>query len=104
MTDPETPRDETCEHGTALDCHCCECGRRGFAPPSCACGYFGSAPIEEAMNQSEDAAVVNAVTAAMREADRLFQAVGGSTRHHVRDCLLPILNRAGWVVQKANGQ
>jgi hypothetical protein len=49
-------------------------------------------------DQSEDAEVVNAVTAAMREADRVFEKVGGSTRHHVRDCLLPVLNRNGWRV------
>jgi hypothetical protein len=34
----------------------------------------------------------------MREADRVFEKVGGSTRHHVRDCLLPVLNRNGWRV------
>jgi hypothetical protein len=52
-------------------------------------------------DQSEDTEVVNAVTAAMREADRVFEKVGGSTRHHVRDCLLPVLNRNGWRVVKA---
>jgi hypothetical protein len=54
--------------------------------------------------QCEDADVVNAVTAAMREADRTFEKVGGSTRHHVRDCLLPILNRSGWVVVQVAAQ
>ena len=52
----------------------------------------------EAQEQSEDSEVVNVVTEAMREADRIFEKVGGSTRHHVRDCLLPILNRNGWIV------
>jgi hypothetical protein len=50
------------------------------------------------IEQSEDTEVVNAVTAAMREADRVFEKVGGGTRHHVRDCLLPVLNRNGWRV------
>lgn len=55
----------------------------------------------EAVDQSEDVEVVNAVTAAMREADQVFEKVGGSTRHHVRDCLLPVLNRMGWQVLRA---
>lgn len=38
------------------------------------------------------------LTAAMREADRTFQRVGGSTRHHVRDCLLPVLEKHGLVL------
>ncbi len=37
-------------------------------------------------------------TAAMREADHTFERVGGSTRHHVRDCLLPILEKQGLVI------
>jgi hypothetical protein len=53
------------------------------------------------MEQSEDTEVVNAVTAAMREADRVFEKVGGSSRHHVRDCLLPVLNRNGWRVTRS---
>lgn len=55
----------------------------------------------ETPEQSEDTDVVNAVTEAMREADRVFENVGGSTRHHVRDCLLPVLNRNGWRVARA---
>jgi hypothetical protein len=35
------------------------------------------------------------MTAAMREADKAFETVGGSTRHHVRECLLPILSDHG---------
>lgn len=38
---------------------------------------------------------VRRMTAAMREADETFQRVGGSTRHHVRECLLPILEKHG---------
>ena len=45
----------------------------------------------------ENEAVVE-LTAAMREADRAFEKVGGSTRHHVRDCLLPELEKMGLVL------
>jgi hypothetical protein len=34
------------------------------------------------------------LTAAMREADRAFESVGGSTRHFVHDCLMPALEAA----------
>jgi hypothetical protein len=51
------------------------------------------AGIEEAALAPDEA--VKRLTAAMREADRLFEQVGGSTRHHVRDCLLPILEKHG---------
>jgi hypothetical protein len=39
--------------------------------------------------------VAASLTAAMREADKTFERVGGSTRHYVRDCLLPILEKHG---------
>lgn len=45
--------------------------------------------------------IVNVVTAAMREADPIYQTVGGGTRHYVRDLLLPILSRNGYVVTPA---
>ena len=45
-----------------------------------------------------EAELVRLMTAAMREADRTFERVGGSTRHHVRDCLLPILADHGLVL------
>ena len=51
-----------------------------------------------ALDQSEDTATVNAVTAIVREADRKFQVGGGSSRHWVRDYFLPTLNRNGWVL------
>lgn len=35
------------------------------------------------------------LTAAMREADAIFMRAGGSTRHHVRDCLIPVLEKHG---------
>jgi len=50
------------------------------------------------IEQSEDTTVVNAVTGIVRAADQHFERVGGSSRHWVRDCFLPMLNRAGWVV------
>lgn len=46
--------------------------------------------------------LVSRLTEVMREADRAFENVGGSTRHHVRDCLIPELEAAGLkVVAKA---
>jgi len=47
------------------------------------------------MSEETEAELVRRMTAAMREADETFQRVGGSTRHHVRDCLLPILQKHG---------
>lgn len=44
--------------------------------------------------------IVDVVTAAMREADPIFQKAGGSTRHYVRDLLLPILAEKGYEVVK----
>jgi hypothetical protein len=43
---------------------------------------------------------IEKVTAAMREADPLFEETGGSTRHYVRDLLLPILERSGFAFGK----
>ncbi len=43
-------------------------------------------PLTEA-----EVSVERRLTEAMREADRAFESVGGSTRHFVRDCLLPAL-------------
>jgi hypothetical protein len=34
-------------------------------------------------------------TELIREADRLFETVGGSTRHYVADCLLPLMEEKG---------
>lgn len=47
---------------------------------------------EVARDQGE---IIKRLTAAMREADETFETVGGSTRHYVRDCLLPILEKHG---------
>ena len=45
---------------------------------------------------------IEAVTAVVREADRLFESVGGSSRHWVRDCFLPLLEKNGMVVHFAD--
>lgn len=52
----------------------------------------------EPIDQSDNADVAAAITAIVREADQVFERVGGSSRHWVRDCFLPMLNRAGWYV------
>jgi len=49
--------------------------------------------------QGEDPIVVAALTLVVREADQVFERVGGSSRHWVRDCFLPTLNRHGWFVE-----
>lgn len=51
-------------------------------------------------NPSEDPEIVTRLTAAMREADRDFEGPtgGGGTRHHVRDYLLPILEKHGLAI------
>jgi hypothetical protein len=46
---------------------------------------------------SEDVA---ALTAVVRDADRTFEKVGGSSRHWVRDCFCPFLQQAGWSLVK----
>lgn len=43
----------------------------------------------------ENSELVARMTAAMREADKAHESVGGGARHHVRECLLPILRRHG---------
>lgn len=52
----------------------------------------------EELEQCEDSELVARLTAIVREADQTFERVGGSSRHWVRDCFLPLLNRAGWYV------
>lgn len=44
---------------------------------------------------------VDEFTRVMREADRAFESVGGSARHHVRDCLFPVMEREGMVVVRS---
>jgi hypothetical protein len=45
---------------------------------------------------------VSLLTEAMRAADQAFERVGGSTRHHVRDCLMPELERMGLTIVRAD--
>lgn len=58
------------------------------------CDVVGS-NAEQSSSEEHEAELIRRMTAAMREADRTFERVGGSTRHHVRDCLVPILSRHG---------
>jgi hypothetical protein len=53
------------------------------------------AKLQEAMAEDLANKLLQRMTAAMREADRTFERTGGSTRHHIRDCLLPILAKHG---------
>lgn len=55
---------------------------------------IGNAVIKQ-MSADDDAELVRRMTAAMREADAAFERLGGSTRHHVRECLLPVLEKHG---------
>lgn len=45
--------------------------------------------------EDRDAALLAKITEAVREADRHFERVGGSSRHWVRDCFLPMLEQHG---------
>lgn len=83
----ETPKlDAVCEHGTAMDVHCCNC-HSGF--------IFDMGHECPALEQSEDTDMVATVTAIVRDADQMFTKSGGSSRHWVRECFLPKLNAAG---------
>ena len=44
------------------------------------------------------------VTIIVREADQAFEKSGGSSRHWVRDCFLPLLEAAGLRVVDANAE
>jgi hypothetical protein len=35
------------------------------------------------------------ITALIREADEIFETVGGGTRHYVRDVLMPLMEEKG---------
>ena len=39
---------------------------------------------------------VSDITEIMREADKAFEKVGGSTRHYIRDVFIPMLNERGY--------
>ena len=63
--------------------------RRAYAKAKAALAEHDAQPAQAAPGAGNG--LVDSLTAAMREADETFQRVGGSTRHYVRDCLLPIL-------------
>lgn len=44
------------------------------------------------------AEIDDALTAALRDADLTFEKAGGSTRHYVRECLLPALAARGLTI------
>lgn len=50
---------------------------------------------------TEDSAAFAVLTKAMREADELHQTEGGGTRHYLRECFLPALERHGLAVVEA---
>lgn len=74
-------------------------------PPGCqlAVGHDGDhrgGPVQTAQPGWEDvdgenADYVNRITAVVRESDRMFTDMGGTSRHWVRDVFLPLLNRSG---------
>lgn len=47
---------------------------------------------------------IEELTAIMREADVKFQTTGGSTRHYVRDLLLPMLQQKGLCFCKSTSE
>lgn len=51
--------------------------------------------VDSDLTPQDDAQIVRRMTAAMREADRTFERTGGSTKHHIEGCLLPILAKHG---------
>jgi hypothetical protein len=51
------------------------------------------------MNETE---MIRLVTQAVRDADKQFESVGGSTRHWVRECFLPALERIGLTIVPSN--
>jgi hypothetical protein len=50
------------------------------------------------MTEQEEKQFVENFTEIMREADQCFEKIGGSTRHYVRDCLLPIIQKKGFKI------
>jgi len=48
---------------------------------------------------NEEQKLIELLTSIVREADESHEQVGGSTRHWVRDCLLPTVEARGyWLV------
>lgn len=52
---------------------------------------------------SKNEKYVGEITAIMREADTAFEKVGGSTRHYVRDLLLPMMEDKGLFIYRVVG-
>ena len=48
-----------------------------------------------------DAILLDEITSAVREADDWFKKIGGSSRHWVDDCFLPMLKKRGIDIFKA---
>ena len=53
-------------------------------------------------DEQRDHSELTTITAAVRAADRHFERVGGSSRHWIRDCFLPELERHGLVIRRAD--
>jgi hypothetical protein len=51
------------------------------------------------MEDDQATEIVNRVTAAVREADEAFKKTGGGSRHWVRECFLPSLEKHGLTVK-----
>lgn len=50
-----------------------------------------------------DADLLREFTSAMRAADETFQQTGGGTRHYLRDCLWPEMQKRGLSLTKDEG-
>lgn len=93
------------KHSPHFSDYCSSCQNIAYALARAAAGYTGdvltalflpdraaAAPASPLENSD---AIVNTVTRIVRDADRAFQKSGGSSRHWVRDCFLPMLNARG---------
>lgn len=60
--------------------------------------YAASYPVGARMADLPSDRMLDAITRAVRGADRQFEREGGSSRHWVRDCFLPELNALGLIV------
>jgi hypothetical protein len=69
-------------------------GREG--KPALGANHTGS--LSATSDGCDTGNLVTRITAAVREADRTFERVGGSSRHWVRDCFLPTLEKHGLAV------
>ena len=65
------------------------------------CAKANGDRIHEPLEQSEDNQAVAVITNIIREADSIFEKVGGSSRHWVRDCLLPLLHKHDLIIVSA---